>query len=69
MGGMEGMLVGLPPAVGVLARIPERKGVQKVQGAIGPAALGTRFGPGTARPPGLDQRQSSSIAVCVFRME
>ena len=29
MGGMEGMLVGLPPAVGVLARIPGRKGVER----------------------------------------
>ena len=29
MGGMEGMLVGLLPAVGVLARIPERKGEGK----------------------------------------
>lgn len=49
--------------------VPERKGVQKVQGAIGPAALGTRFGPGTASPPGLVQRKLYSIAVCVFRME
>ena len=29
MGGMEGMLVGLPSAVGVLARIPGRKGVER----------------------------------------
>ena len=42
MGGVEGMLVGLPPAVGVLARIPGRKGVEKVlkmDGAFAPRGL------------------------------